>query len=156
MSDPRDIIYGLASLVNDKSSHKVHIDYTLSTSEVYTEFARLEISSSRRLNILAHFLPGSDKGLPSWAPDWTGPEYNHLYLRYAIGKTRNFSAAADTDAIATFDASGSVLNFKGLPVGCLDAVGLPTCMRDFDNVNIIFLIAFSQWRAMIGELEGEE
>ncbi|PMD56055.1 HET-domain-containing protein, partial [Hyaloscypha bicolor E] len=70
-SDPRDMIYGLAALANQTSKYKVEVDYKLSTRDVFTNFAKLEIETSKKLNIITRVLPGTNvHELPSWVPDW--------------------------------------------------------------------------------------
>jgi len=46
-SDPRDMIYGLASLVNSKVKYTIQVDYSKSVEQVYTDFAVAEISNTK-------------------------------------------------------------------------------------------------------------
>jgi hypothetical protein len=81
-SDPRDMIYGLAGLANQSSEYKVKIDYNLSTRALLTNFAELEIATSKKLDIITRVVPGSHLAyLPSWVPDWSSSSRtNHAFL----------------------------------------------------------------------------
>jgi hypothetical protein len=86
-SDPRDMIYGLAALANQTSKYKVEVDYKLSTRDVFINFAKLEIETSKKLNIITRVYPGTNiYELPSWVPDWSNGAQagGHTFL-YTIG-----------------------------------------------------------------------
>jgi hypothetical protein len=77
-SDPRDYIYGVTSLFLE--SDQYGIDYTLSKSEVFSDFTAHCVSGGQGIDVLnqdrltmesisAYRDPGP--GLPSWCPDWS-------------------------------------------------------------------------------------
>ena len=71
-SDPRDMIYALAALANETGQYQVEVNYRLTTREVFTNFAQLEIKASSKLDIIARVVPDhKTHDLPSWVPDWS-------------------------------------------------------------------------------------
>ncbi|KAL8840027.1 MAG: hypothetical protein Q9170_001511 [Blastenia crenularia] len=76
-SNARDKVYALLGLSStlDSLPYEIMPDYSLSTTDVYTEVAREIILKSRTLDILG--VPRSKTSsalvdrLPSWAPDWS-------------------------------------------------------------------------------------
>jgi hypothetical protein len=155
-TDPRDMIYGLAALANEKSRYQVKIDYSLDVARIYTDFARSEISTSRRLNILTCVCSSSRSyDLPSWVPDLALGPTGHFFFRNAELPRFNFSAAVETDAITTFDAQQNVLAFKGLVVGCLDVVGPPTDMTSWNDLKAL-PEAFIRWWYLVTKMEGNQ
>lgn len=70
-SEPRDRVYGLLGLLDPRVRDQVNVDYKKPTTEVYTEFTKLIIESSRSLEILVH--AGLCRGsslCPTWVQDW--------------------------------------------------------------------------------------
>jgi hypothetical protein len=65
--DPRDIVYGLAALVNSTSRYHNEIDYSKAVAQVYTEHAVTEVASSMWLNTLTRVRLGrTNCDAPSW------------------------------------------------------------------------------------------
>ena len=77
-TDPRDKAYallGVSDLARPFNGQKIDIDYSKSTKEVYTDFARglttLDSIAYSDLDILLSARPPSKEvGWPSWVPDW--------------------------------------------------------------------------------------
>ncbi|KAN0083382.1 Heterokaryon incompatibility protein (HET) domain containing protein [Elaphomyces granulatus] len=71
-TDPRDHVYGVLGLVNDKTSHLLVPDYTLPTGEVYVRAAFRIMQDSGSLHLLTYAdRQSSIKPLPSWCHDWS-------------------------------------------------------------------------------------
>lgn len=76
-SDPRDKVFAVSSLCDSYCALSVTPDYTLSTTEVFQQVARLLIDNSTNLDVLCAVSPlpelfGDDNfSLPSWVPNWT-------------------------------------------------------------------------------------
>jgi Heterokaryon incompatibility protein (HET) len=51
-SDPRDKVYGMASMARDVRDSTFRVDYDLSTGQVYLQAARWTIGSTKKLNVL--------------------------------------------------------------------------------------------------------
>ncbi|RYP63090.1 hypothetical protein DL771_009432 [Monosporascus sp. 5C6A] len=100
-ADPRDKIFGLSNLFQDRltnNTQAVQVNYDIGTMELYREVAKAIVEESSNLNILSvprRFGGIGPSGLPSWVPDWTNTR-----LTAPLGRT-NYS---DIDDIA-FTAS---------------------------------------------------
>ena len=79
-TDPRDKIYAFLGLANRNmapfraQSNALTPDYNLSVQEVYTDAARVLLTSSGKLSLLAHVQDASQTripNLPSWVPDFS-------------------------------------------------------------------------------------
>jgi hypothetical protein len=131
-SDPRDMIYGLAALANQTSQYKVEVDYNLPTSVVFTNFARLEIESSKKLDVTTRVLPGYNiYNLPSWAPDWSrgaGRAIGHEHLYDTLPPELTFYSAGQSEADVAFN--GDIMTFKGIIIGSIDLLSKRTNMTD--------------------------
>jgi len=117
-SDPRDHVYGLASLFHSPRPYPV--DYTLRVQRVYTDFV---VNCIRTTGDLAVLNAGSRRSelrakeqrlhvtnmkysrtltpdLPSWCPDWAGPKtsQNPYYFRdFSASRHRHVSLVRLTD-----------------------------------------------------------
>jgi hypothetical protein len=75
-TDPRDHIYALLGVLGEESEDKRWIvpDYTATTREIYTQFARRSIETTGGLNVLSArprlSIQSAPESLPSWVPDW--------------------------------------------------------------------------------------
>ncbi|KAI1193673.1 heterokaryon incompatibility protein-domain-containing protein [Nemania serpens] len=113
-SDPRDKLYGLLGLTNQKLQHKyIHPNYSLSVEEVFRSFAVWEVLINRSLRVLGI---SSDKNsalssLPSWAPDFT-----HLSQRMPLlrrEKRVSFRSSGNTAVEAHISEDETTLCLKG-------------------------------------------
>jgi hypothetical protein len=149
-SDPRDMIYGLAALANQSSKYKVKIDYNLSTRALFTNFAKLEIATSKKLDIITRVVPGSHSPyLPSWVPDWSWRyRARHVFLYSAIQLEWRFCSAAESQADVAFD--GDVMTFKGITIGYIDLLGPQTNMIDSYDRKNGFLAVQNFWETVAG------
>lgn len=71
--DPRDRIYAVLSLLEDKLQFAgIEIDYNKTTSQVYQDIALRYITHYKSLNVLGTSgLMDKPSGIPTWVPDWT-------------------------------------------------------------------------------------
>jgi hypothetical protein len=128
-SDPRDYIYGVASLFND--SGRYEFDYTLSEAEVFADFTVhclnkrsqgidvLDSDRSTMESITAH--PDLRSDLPSWCPDWSVARGEGYYSRDRLGRQ-----ASGTTEFVYSRPSRVTLALKGLVVSklklCCDSI----------------------------------
>ena len=142
-SDPRDMIYGLAALANQTSKYKVEVDYKLSTRDVFTYFAKLEIETSKTLNIITRVLPCTNvHELPSWVPDWSNiaQASGHVFLHNMNMDQPQFrfSSAGQTRAVVHF--STDRIAFKGVNIGSIELLNLHSEMENsMDTVELASL-----------------
>ena len=85
-SDPRDKIYGILGTMSKQDPGYMHIlpfvDYAATSTyqKLYTEFARFYLEDCEDLRILQYCSchPRPSSGLPSWAPDWSRPQFGNM------------------------------------------------------------------------------
>jgi hypothetical protein len=136
-SDPRDLIYGLAALANRTSPYKIEVDYGLSPRAVFTNFAKLEIETSRKLDIITRVLPDfNTQQLPSWVPDWSrdaGWPEEHESLYDMFQPELRFYAAGQSESEIAFKED--FMTFKGINIGYIDLLGPRTNMTGYGSRN---------------------
>ncbi|KAI1034235.1 hypothetical protein LB503_012517 [Fusarium chuoi] len=74
-TDPRDKVFSIlaASDMKDSCSERLKIDYTRTTSRVYTDSVKEVIETSSSLEVLSYVSAADRTGswdLPSWVPNW--------------------------------------------------------------------------------------
>ncbi len=150
-SDPRDMIYALAALANETGQYQVEVDYSLTTREVFTNFAQLEIKTSSKLDIIARVLPDCKTyDLPSWVPDWSASKESdvHYFLYMPSSPEFRFSAAAQSKAAVAFDMDS--LTFKGVNIGFVGILGLRPSMESSLDVEYGLLALYNWWKLIPG------
>jgi hypothetical protein len=127
-SDPKDMIYGLAAMANWSSKYKIEIDYNLSTRKLFTNFAKLEIKTSKKLDIITRIVPRFNSyHLPSWVPDWSWSHWtDHFFLYCSTQPEFRFYSAGESQVDVAFN--GDVMTFKGITIGYIDFLGPQTNM----------------------------
>ncbi|KAK3059231.1 hypothetical protein LTR09_000797 [Extremus antarcticus] len=115
-SDPRDVLYSLASL---DPSFGVVTDYNLSTAEVYTGFARLLV----------------EKGLPSWVPN-----FNEGFMRSADARESEDSPQESSEVGYDLQAvvTESTLHCSFFAIGTIN-FGQPWARHNIEHI-------FESWR----------
>jgi Heterokaryon incompatibility protein (HET) len=145
-SDARDMIYGLAALANQTSKYRVEVDYELSTKEVFTNFAKLEIETSKKLDIITRVLPGTTlHDLPSWVPDWSSPaqKSTHTFIYHVYQPQFRYSAGSRTEAAVAFGVGR--LTFTGVKIGSIDLLGPQSGMENYWDASHGTLALFKLW-----------
>ncbi|KAL8706381.1 MAG: hypothetical protein Q9225_007960, partial [Loekoesia sp. 1 TL-2023] len=137
VTDPRDPIYAIYSLVNDSKGIVMTPDYTLDTRAVYTSFARQLIEKDGRLDIL-HYVEMDDAeestDVPSWVPDWRNKPHARSFGTENIAR-KIFSASQEKPTSFSFEP-GETLVIRGRKLGSLSSEGVlfPTdCHRDMHS-----------------------
>lgn len=103
-ADPRDRLYALLSL---DPSFGLKPDYSLSTAEVYTSFARLLLEKRLYMcifsNLVEHRVGALAFGLPSWVPDLRHNRFSAPMERSADGSQNDdFSIILGDDSVLTY------------------------------------------------------
>lgn len=137
-TDDRDRLYGLRALATDQSI--LEVDYSLTTEEVYTRFAKSFITHYRSLDIICFastYAPPSGSTLPSWVPHWQKrnpvviPSMASQSSKSHVGNLRSprhldmdpsvfYSACKTKEAVYAFE--GSALQVRGVVVDTIDGL----------------------------------
>jgi hypothetical protein len=135
-SDPRDMIYGLASLVNSKIKYTIQVDYSKSVEQVYINFAVAEISHTKRLDILTR---GRHRNLiqysvPSWVPDWSTND--RTWKIHILDHPKPFAASPTAQAVVEFSDDHQLLGMEVVHLGSVTDLGKISQLEltDFGNV----------------------
>jgi hypothetical protein len=142
-TNPRDKIYALLGLAWDypakssTTSPEVPTftpDYTDSVAQVYTDFARYQISSTNSLALLSKRTTQNPSfQLPSWVPDWT--QYNLLHsasLSFRLPSAAPLSEFLNTPQytitapVASFSPDLSILTVQGYRLAHIASVEPPS------------------------------
>jgi hypothetical protein len=114
-TDSRDKIFAILSLVDEFGSILGVVDYSKSTTEVFTSVVKNHISLSKSLHILSQVAgvawdPDEENGRPSWVPDWSTPVlYDCVDMMDNI-----YSASVSSPAIYSILNNDKELRIKGL------------------------------------------
>lgn len=148
-TDPRDLIYGLANIANEKSKYHISVDYALSLRELYTSFAKTEIQNSKTLFILTRAGSVQNRNaVPSWVPDWSSIKANHVFLNDARQPQYYFRAGANGRPDAIFDTTSDQLTVKVAVLGHIGVLGIQTGMASDRDLKQS-LLAFASWWLMV-------
>jgi hypothetical protein len=70
--EPRDRVYGILGLLDSDIRERIPVDYSKPVEQVYTEFTKLIIESSRSLEVLVRAgLCRGPSPCPTWVQDWS-------------------------------------------------------------------------------------
>ncbi|KAF7952460.1 uncharacterized protein EAE97_001957 [Botrytis byssoidea] len=116
-TDPRDQIFALLGLPGfEKYRSLVRPSYIKSTSEVFSEAARIMIEEENNLDAIVFArslrLCCSNLPLPSWVPDWTARGTILAPLVHFRGKSHD--PVAKLSDYVNFSADGQILSVTGL------------------------------------------
>ena len=70
-SDPRDVVFALLGIANDREELNIKVDYLKSCPLIYTETARAFLRQNDLQFLAAVEHPKKQTALPSWVPDWS-------------------------------------------------------------------------------------
>ncbi|RYP66049.1 hypothetical protein DL769_006151 [Monosporascus sp. CRB-8-3] len=156
-ADPRDKIFGLSNLFQDRLTNiqAAQVNYDIGTRELYRGVAKAIIEESSNLNILSvprRFGGIGPSGLPSWVPDWTNTRLTAPLGRTDYSDIDNiaFTASRASKPRIRFDeptssliveahlldrisAIGSVLKEDSLPGLDLPQSNVPNCCYVLDD-----------------------
>ncbi|KAK0108095.1 hypothetical protein ONS95_002916 [Cadophora gregata] len=129
-TNPRDRIFALLGIANDRARLGIQPDYTQSRtcSDIYTEVARAIIQSGH-VDLLSLSQPqGRDEDMPSWAPDWRAE-----WILTPSGQLpwdsafKAFSLATESIDLSTLTVSEEIspnqLRLRGYAIDVLEEVG---------------------------------
>ncbi|KAL1845752.1 hypothetical protein Daus18300_014454 [Diaporthe australafricana] len=154
VTDAKDKIFGLLTLVNDRRGQRPSfVDYRCRTQGLYHATVEQVIAADRSLLILAG---STDKtaahaDLPTWVPDWCFKPPSRLESE-RLERTELFDASAGAEVALHF-VGDSVLGLKG---GCFDRVAAvaPDSMQygDSEEEMLAVLAGWQDFVTMGGRL----
>ncbi|KAL8992232.1 MAG: hypothetical protein Q9169_007262 [Polycauliona sp. 2 TL-2023] len=129
-SDPRDKIYGLLSLANQRATQEeekvsltfISPDYTKTIPEVYTKATKILLDTSKDLLILSTVVDGTYKeipGLPSWVPDYSVTTTTGIWC----GKPVGYSPALGMESYWRVEEIGSILSIRASKIATVFKTG---------------------------------
>ncbi|KAH8768217.1 hypothetical protein F5883DRAFT_616865 [Diaporthe sp. PMI_573] len=147
VTDAKDKIYGLLTLVNDRRGKELSpVDYRCRTQELYRATVEQIVAADRSLLILAG---STDKtaahgDLPTWVPDWCFKPLSQLENE-RLERTELFDASGGVEVSPQFVGDALL----GLTGGCFDTVVSvsPDCMQYGDSEEKLDVLA--KWQAFV-------
>lgn len=154
-TDPKDKLYGLLGLTSTLGNPGIEIDYSLTTAQIYTKFARNEIISSKRLHILPQSQPHlTDLEIPSWVPDWSAKHANHFFLQNISATSFNFTASGESESEITFLSDANILIAKAILMGSVEDFGGSAGVAAGLDLKQAVSTFHDNWR-LVGTLPGD-
>ncbi|KAK0103785.1 hypothetical protein ONS95_005787 [Cadophora gregata] len=112
-TDPRDRVYGILGLLDEKHQLGIEPDYTKTVCEVYKDAAWKHVESTDTLEILCKVEFHNTEGLPSWAPDLRKPR---KAIPFSLCNTSGHSLADHCDG------PDGLLRVQGIPVSRISRI----------------------------------
>lgn len=139
--DPRDKLYALRGVCGAVAK-LVQVDYSMSTREVFTAFARNQLLEYRNLSSMLTAglwtpLNGDDINLPSWAPDLRG--MGEVDIRYLAGSYMD-----------PFKADGGLSSSTSVPYSFRDENFLESDGKSIFNVQAMLFDFIQSHRPLEG------
>lgn len=141
--DPRDKVYGLLGVSSDFNTGVIVPDYKLPVRDVYINTVLAVIQKYQNLTILNQCIPkkASTLNLPSWVPDWSGPQTSEVEAEYLdvyvedIDRPANYVYHASQDLTLdshpwSIDIPHGILSLSGI---CFDSIVETSDVMDFYN-----------------------
>ena len=147
-TDPRDKVFAILGLVVDAEDEELQPDYDASVRDVHINTARhlfLRDSSILILHKAGIGSSGTLKDLPSWVPDWTGP--NEMCFGGTV-RTSGYRAGLDISARVRPGPTKETLLLQGMAIDQIKDVGTTRPRAPSggdDKVNVEFIQKASNW-----------
>jgi len=126
-TDPRDKIFALRGLSQEREGERYPVDYRSTTEEVYQKFALYELFQGENLNVLS-CVTETSRSIPSWVPDWTEPLHegppmssDHFHADLDAGGDR-----ANNWPILSLSENGQMLTVRSRRVSQIKELGTTT------------------------------
>ena len=124
LSDPRDHVYGLLSIVNESETEGIVPDYRKSVAEVFIDFTKAVLSKPGYKSILnmVEFNRKPTFHIPSWVPDWTIHPLTGLDSPCRMVDS-GFSASRDCSESFQFSDDDKIFYVRGRHVDSIIELG---------------------------------
>jgi hypothetical protein len=109
-TDPRDKVFSIMGLLDDRSRSAIQVDYSEHTSaqQIYTEVAKYCIGTEDAIELLKYAgLTTHLPDLPTWVPDWSRKSRTAL-------KSTLYKAAGSTAPSVSLLEGGSKISVRGI------------------------------------------
>jgi hypothetical protein len=149
-TDPKDMVYGIRSLVSDLCMNHLGVNYHLSTAEVFASAVRAEVEVTGKLDIITSVLWGITCCFtkPSWVPDWSAHRRGHTRLQTVYEPYFKYRSSGDSRAIVNFSPCGQCMTMQAIHLGTITDLGKTTKMSSHaDLLNAV--VAFSSWSDLL-------
>jgi hypothetical protein len=130
-TDKKDKVYGILGLLDPNVSEDIIPDYSLSERQVYTDFMISIVKNSRRLEQIMFGGISTEKGWPSWVPDWRLPFGRH-HIRYLRSRQASGNSPAKIQFLKK-GRNGDLLACSGFQVDIVDGVAAQPSPRYYSN-----------------------
>lgn len=123
---PRDKVFGLIGIANQKDVFSLGIDESdeRNTVEVYTQLAQAVIRKDKNFNIFGYLGSAlSQKGLPTWVPDWAMEDNESQPLNYSR-ESSVYAAGGKASPSVTFSPSGEEMITHGTILYKITRIGV--------------------------------
>lgn len=118
-TDPRDKVYSILGLADDREDLGIAVDYACTAEQLYIRVATKILQASPVVRILYNCLDVKSLALPSWVPDWSTWQFGSRGCRLS----RGYDACGSTPDELRVD--GMKLHVAGCLVGEIAHVGEP-------------------------------
>lgn len=118
-TDPRDKVYGLLGLLDERIAALVKPDYTDTVENVYRSFTLAILEATGSLDVIRHCASSESSNFPSWVPDLAIAQKN------APLTLRSNSFATSDSSLASFQLlpDSHLLSCKGFITDHIDGMG---------------------------------
>lgn len=118
-TDPRDKVYSVLSLADDRDDLGLEVDYTCTAEHLYTTTATKLVQAKPTVDILYSCLYVKSLALPSWVPDWSHWQFG------SHGATLDRGYCASESTVPEVRVEGTKLQVAGCLVDEIVYVGEP-------------------------------
>ncbi|KAF9639192.1 hypothetical protein BFW01_g10089 [Lasiodiplodia theobromae] len=141
-TDPRDKINALLGLSIWNQAQPITPSYSIGFAQTYINATMKLIEEEKSLDVLeGHSLHSQYQGLPSWVPDWTRPDRNHLDMHTYLYNAGDSLSKAEL-------CCDSILMVRGVEFDTITSVG-ESCERD--NEELVWPVIRGWARMLVGD-----
>ena len=134
-TDPRDKLYAILELSQERFELDLRPDYRQDVEEVYTRLARTFITRSRSLYCLGSAGLYRNPNIPSWVPDWSVPyvptPFPFIRDGNSIKNGQLYNACGNLTPEISFRRKGRQLIARGLRFDHIKVVSQPRNMKEY-------------------------
>jgi hypothetical protein len=120
--DPRDKVFSILGLVDERIRQQLHVDYSKSTQFVYALAVKVDIEIHQELGILRWNMPLKDESpYPSCCPKWDQGLIRNGHTPIGT-KAPGYTASSGERSSSRFSDDLKVVFLKGFKIGEVDEI----------------------------------